>query len=195
MKTESIAPTDPRIERTHERVIEAALELLREDGPEAVTHQNVAKRSGVGRATVYRHWPDRWSLIMNAFESFSLSSMTPPVGLPVRESLIAVLEMLCYHLDSPMSLAMASLIARAEWQPEARAFLSRLIEHASSEISGLLERGEVEDGLQLDVPIDAALSLIAGPFFYERFIGGKIRSRDQIPAHVDALMNRWGVSR
>jgi AcrR family transcriptional regulator len=189
---ESTSPpaTDPRIERTRARVVEAALELLREDGPEAVTHQKVAERASVGRATIYRHWPDRWSLIIAAFENLSMS-MNASTDLPVRDSLIAVLEQLCDHFASPMSVAMASLISRAEWEPEARAFLNRLIDHAGDEIGNLLDRGVAEEGLELDVPPETALATIAGPFFYERFIGGGVVSREQIPAHIDALIARW----
>jgi AcrR family transcriptional regulator len=181
---------DPRIERTKEAVAAAALELLREDGPEAVTHQRVAERAGIGRATVYRHWPDRQSLMLDALEALSLSIPTP-ADRPVRESLVFILETLCDRLQSPVAFAMSSLIARAEWEPEVRSFLDRVLMHARDEIQPLLERGVAEENLRIDVPMDTALSLIAGPFFYERFIAGRIFSREHIPAQVDALLARW----
>lgn len=181
---------DPRIERTRELVAAAALELLREDGPEAVTHQRVAERAGIGRATVYRHWPDRQSLMFDALEALSLSISTP-ADRPVRECLVFMLETLCDRLETPVAFAMSSLIARAEWEPEVRAFLNGVLMHARDEIETLLKRGAAEENLQIDVPIDTALSLIAGPFFYERFIAGRILSREHIPAHVDVLLARW----
>lgn len=182
--------TDPRIERTRELATAAALDLLREGGPEAVTHQRVAERAGIGRATVYRHWPDRQSLMFDALEAFSLT-IAPPDDLPIRESLVATLEMLCDRLDSPVAYAMSSLIARAEWEAEVRSFLDHVLGHARGEIRHLLEQAERDEGLAIDVPMDTALSCIAGPYFYERFIGGRVVSRDQIPAHVDTLLARW----
>jgi AcrR family transcriptional regulator len=181
---------DPRVERTRSRVIEAALALLRAEGPDAVTHSRVAAMSGVGRATVYRHWPDRWALIIDAFESLSMT-MTVPTDLSVRESLVAVLSQLADNLDSPMAFAMSSMISRAEHEPEVRAFLDRLLAHASEEIEAALEKGAREEGLVLDVPPETALAALAGPLFYERFIAGCIASRDQIPIHVDGLLARW----
>lgn len=182
--------TDPRIERTKELVVAAALELLGEDGPEAVTHQRVAQRAGIGRATVYRHWPNRQSLMLDALEAFSLS-IAAPEGMPVRESLIHLLETLCERLDSPVAFAMSSLIARAEWEPDVRAFLDRVLLHAQDAIATLLERAADEEGIQIDLPVATVLSFTAGPFFYERFIAGRIVSREHIEAHVDSLLARW----
>lgn len=181
---------DPRVERTRSKVVAAALELLKAGGPEAVTHQRVAEAAGVGRATVYRHWPDRWSLIFQAVESLSLT--VPPVtDGPIRERLIALLQALCDRLESPVSVQMSSLISRAEWEPEVRAFLDRLLARASAEISLIIEQGVQEEGLALDVRFPTAVAIILGPFFYERFIAGRVTSRDQIPFMVDGLLARW----
>lgn len=182
--------TDPRVERTRDLVTAAALELLREDGPQAVSHQRVAERAGIGRATVYRHWPDRQSLMLDALEALSLS-ISVPDDLPVRDALVHMLETLCDRLESPVALAMSSLIARAEWEPRVRSFLDRVLMHAEQEMEALLRRGVAEGELEMDVPMETALALIAGPFFHERFIVGHIVSRDYIRTHVDALLARW----
>src|SRR3954451_18071153 len=57
---------DPRARRSRAAALTAATELLVEGGPERVTHAAVAVRAGVGRATVYRHWPDQQSLLFDA---------------------------------------------------------------------------------------------------------------------------------
>lgn len=182
--------TDPRIERTRELVTEAALELLQEDGPEAVTHQRVAERAGIARATVYRHWPDRQTLMLDALEALSLSAGVPD-DLSVRDGLVYMVETLCDRLESPVAPAMSSLIARAEWEPQVRSFLDRVLMHAEQGMEALLKRGVAEGGLEMDVPMETALSLIAGPFFHERFIVGRVVSRAYISTHVDALLARW----
>jgi AcrR family transcriptional regulator len=182
---------DARVERTRAFVAAAALDLVREGGPEAVTHQRVAERAGVGRATVYRHWPNRRSLILDALEAMSLS-IAPPEGLSVRDSLVFMLETLCDRLESPVALAMSSLIARAEWEPEVRTFLDRVLMRAKTELEGVLRRAVSDNPIERDLPTDTALSLIAGPFFYERFIAGRIVSREYIQTHVDAFLGRWG---
>src|SRR5581483_7919249 len=57
---------DPRVQRTRAAVLRATIELMAEGGPEAITHQVVARRAGVGRATLYRHWPSAEELVFAA---------------------------------------------------------------------------------------------------------------------------------
>ena len=52
-------PDDPRLERTRQKVLEAALAELAEAGYGGFTVDSVALRSGVARSTIYRHWADR----------------------------------------------------------------------------------------------------------------------------------------
>ena len=57
---------DPRAVRSREAMLAAARRLLAEEGLDAVTHQRVAQEAGVGRATVYRHWPRTDQLLLDA---------------------------------------------------------------------------------------------------------------------------------
>jgi AcrR family transcriptional regulator len=49
-------------DQTHERIVEAAIALHQSVGPAATTVSDIAARAGVGRVTVYRHFPDETSL-------------------------------------------------------------------------------------------------------------------------------------
>lgn len=59
---------DARAERTRLAMIEAVTHIIVEEGAGAVTHQRVAERAGVGRATVYRHWPTSEEMLLSVFE-------------------------------------------------------------------------------------------------------------------------------
>ncbi len=64
-------------------MLDAARELLAREGPDAVTHQRVARQAGVGRATVYRHWPRREQLVLDTMAGVELPFFGDPVS-PVR---------------------------------------------------------------------------------------------------------------
>src|SRR5207248_2847460 len=51
-----------RQDETRRRIVEAAIELHQTLGPAATTVTDIADRAGVGRVTVYRHFPDDASL-------------------------------------------------------------------------------------------------------------------------------------
>ncbi|MBN2623081.1 MAG: helix-turn-helix transcriptional regulator, partial [Acidimicrobiales bacterium] len=53
------ADVDPRIERSREQILAAAIDLLREVGYGGLTIEAVAARSGVAKSTIYRHWSSK----------------------------------------------------------------------------------------------------------------------------------------
>ncbi|GIE76475.1 TetR family transcriptional regulator [Actinoplanes philippinensis] len=78
---------DPRAARSRARIVDAAVALMSESGPESLTFAVVAERAGVGRATVYRHWPTVDALADEVMNEFSLPFFRDP-----REPLAAWLH-------------------------------------------------------------------------------------------------------
>src|SRR3984885_10922662 len=58
--------SDPRVVLSRERVLTATLDLLTETGLGGLTIDDVSKRSGVAKTTIYRHWPNRAALVIDA---------------------------------------------------------------------------------------------------------------------------------
>src|SRR5450755_2030754 len=69
---------DPRVERSRIVILKAAVDELANVGYGGVTIESIAARAGVGKSTIYRHWPDKLALIADAFETFH-EQMVPDV--------------------------------------------------------------------------------------------------------------------
>ena len=65
---------DPRIERTREVVKRVALSELAAVGYGAFTIEAVARRSGVAKSTIYRHWPGKLTLIADALDTLNVQT-------------------------------------------------------------------------------------------------------------------------
>src|ERR1700745_3737636 len=106
---------DPRIERSRKVILEAALQELGDIGYGAFTIESVAARAGVGKSTIYRHWPDKLALIADAFETFH-EQMVPELGdLPVREAVALLIRHVAeVVVDSTFSRCIPALIEGAE---------------------------------------------------------------------------------
>ncbi|MDR7277233.1 TetR/AcrR family transcriptional regulator [Catenuloplanes atrovinosus] len=103
---------DPRAVRSRERIVSAARELLRGEGPAAVTFAAVAQRAGVGRATVYRHWATVDALRDEIMDEFTLPFFERP-GRPLPQWLHGQLRRLADELTTPAAARMTtSLIQR-----------------------------------------------------------------------------------
>jgi len=66
-------------------MLRAAAAILEEEGPTGVTHQRVAERAGVGRATAYRHWPQPVDLFKKRYQTdlaSAFSKLTASKNVP-----------------------------------------------------------------------------------------------------------------
>src|ERR1043165_4470484 len=73
-------PGRPRSERAARAIIDATLDLLAEEGGvTGVSIEAVAARAGVGKTTIYRRWPNKEALIIDA-----LAALKEPFPTPVR---------------------------------------------------------------------------------------------------------------
>ncbi len=87
-------PGRPRSERAERAILDAALELFAESGLGGVCIEAVAARAGVGKATIYRRWPGKQDLLLDALATLK-SPLPEPGGESVRDDLVAMLRMMC----------------------------------------------------------------------------------------------------
>jgi AcrR family transcriptional regulator len=161
---------DPRVARTRDAVLDAVRVLVQRDGVEAVTHQRVATEAGIGRATVYRHWPDRTHLLLDA-----LAEPEDPASWAGSGDLVVDLTRELGRLrrilsGSPFVPELAALIGRAEWEPELRQLEQQLLTHGTAGLRRSLQQAADRGDLPEDLDLEAALARLAGPLFYRRML-------------------------
>jgi AcrR family transcriptional regulator len=86
------APGRPRNAQADEAILEAVLELLNEgQSAAAVSIEAVAAKAGVGKATIYRRWPNKEALLADAVRAMK-GPLPELAGVSVREDLIALIQ-------------------------------------------------------------------------------------------------------
>jgi len=112
---------DPRAVRTRRVVLEAAAAIIATDGAGAITHQRVAERAGVGRATLYRHWPTAADLLYDAMGEVDEPLFRRPTG-PLKGWLRRELRRVAVDIGQPNSVQfLAFLVSRSPMEPAAAA--------------------------------------------------------------------------
>src|ERR1700691_5425013 len=71
---------DGRVRRSRDRVLTTTFELLGESGVGGFTVEEVARRSGVAKTTIYRHWRSREALVIDACSRISDEQEVPDTG-------------------------------------------------------------------------------------------------------------------
>jgi AcrR family transcriptional regulator len=186
----------PRSERARKAILEAAAELLLERPLEAVSMDEVAERAGVSKATIYRWWPTKETLALDAlFREWETAPSLPDTG-SLRGDLLALLRPWVRRLRArPYGRVIAALLAEAHADPdfgeEYRArFVQARREPARAVIRRAIARGEIPP----DTKIDLALDLVYGPV-YHRLLHGHAPLTDRFAQDVvDAALTGVAVS-
>lgn len=162
---------DPRIRRTRDAVLPAALAVLAERGFASFTMEAVAEAAGVSKSTVYRYWPTKLALLRDALEGLNRQPDAELEAGPARARIERLLEHLAAALgDSLLSACIPALIEAAERHPEVAGFLHQYSERRRSALAAVLRKG-IEDG-ELPAHLDPELAALAlsGPVFYRRLM-------------------------
>ena len=161
---------DPRVARTRQAVREAVRRLVQRAGFEAVSHQEVAAEAGIGRATVYRHWPKRTDLLLHALAEIEAPHDWRSSG-DLATDLARELERLQRTMSSsPLVPELIALIGRAEWNPELRATQTELLASGTAGLRRTLEAAIDRGELPTDHDLDTTIARLAGPLFYRRVL-------------------------
>jgi AcrR family transcriptional regulator len=155
-------------------ILRAAVEELADVGYGRVTVEAIAARAGVGKSTIYRHWPDKLALIADAFETFH-EQMVPDLGdLPVRDAVALLLRHVAeVVVDSTFSRCIPALIEGAERDPRVRAFHHRYAAERRQAIIDLIARGIRAGEINRGTDPELATTTLLGAIFYRRLMTSK----------------------
>lgn len=156
------SPGRPRSERAEKAIIESTLDLLAEEaGVAGVTIEAVAARAGVGKTTIYRRWPNKERLIIEAMASMKTPVQEPP-GVSVREDL-EILAKAVRPGNDPRADCLWNIFGGATKHPElARQYKQEVIEPRREIMRGVFRRGIETGEIDRDIDIDVAISMIVG---------------------------------
>ena len=161
----------PRSEAARTRILAAARSLLEERGLAGLTVERIAAEAGVGKPTIYRHWPNAQAVAMDAFlvGATTGGEAGPGFALPaLRRQLAAIAA----AFASPAGRSTAAMIAAAQNDSElAKVFRNRFIMRSREAGRVLLERAVAEGTVRPDADIEVALDLIYAPLYFRLLIG------------------------
>jgi AcrR family transcriptional regulator len=160
---------DVRVRRSRDTVLGVTAELLFERGLAGASVDEISRRSGVAKTTIYRHWPTRGDLLRDACSNIGTPLDVPDTG-SFEGDATALLTSLTHLLRSAKwTSVLPSVIDAAERDPDIAAMYSRLQEGYSAPLEFIIQRA-MRSG-ELPKTTDSALLVAAltGPLFYRRW--------------------------
>lgn len=193
---ETSEPGQPlgRGEHARRRIMQAAIAVLAADGMTGFTVEAVARRAAASKMTVYRHWSSASALLVDAMDAGFQPSGVRDSG-DVRTDLVHELTAFAEMLDNgPFAGLMAAFVDASERDTDLAGMHARLTERRREclrrPILAAVQRGELRD----DIDAELAVDMLAGPFFYRRFIAHTGIPTEMPAAVVDAVLAALGYS-
>ncbi len=181
-----------RSEEARQAVLEAADDLLAERGFAGVTIEGIAARAGVAKQTIYRWWPSKVDVLLEAFTEDMAQHLTPDdhgdLGTDLRTHLARLAEFLT---ETDPGAVFRALAGQAQHDPQLAAKLRD--DHLSAQrvrdrlpLQRAVERGELPG----DLDVDSALDQLVGPVYYRVLVTGSPVTREFTDDLVAAFLHR-----
>lgn len=153
----------PRSIQADRAIIDATLEVFAESGASGLCIEKVAAKAGVGKATIYRRWPGKEDLLLDAIGAMK-SPLPKPRGESVREDLAALLDALGKESGDPRRARQFALLLGegASYPRLLERYVETVVEPRREVIGGVLRRGVATGELREETNIEAAVDMLYG---------------------------------
>jgi AcrR family transcriptional regulator len=168
-RRKKVGPPDERVVRSKKAVLATTYKLLSEEGLAGVSVDEVSKRSGVAKTTIYRHWPSRSALLLDACANMASKPQPPETG-----SLRGDLEFLANYIagrlpSAPWTSVLPSIIDAAERDPQLAEVQARIHSEMRNVFRLVIERAQQKGEISRNVDSAELIAAILGPLFYRRW--------------------------
>lgn len=162
----------PRSEESKVAILKATWELLKTTTLRDLSIEAIARESGVGKTTIYRWWPSKVAVVMDAFVENVLPVTPFPKDLSATEAIRAQMASLVQAFSGEYGRIVAQIIAEGQADPDALAsYRDRFIYPRRAAVKAIIEQG-IESG-EFDPNLDPelAIDILYGPIYFRLLVG------------------------
>ncbi len=163
-------PGRPRSEDARQAILRSTLKLLRKCGFAELSIEAIAADAGVGKATVYRWWPSKGAVVVEAFAASTEGELHFPDSGSVYRDMSLQMNQFLAVLRSRRGCIVAAVISAGQSDPELlETFRARFLRARREEAYRTLRRGIERGELPADTDLDLLLDVLYGAI-YMRFL-------------------------
>jgi AcrR family transcriptional regulator len=164
-----------RSERSHEAILAATRELLVERSYRELTIEGIAARAGVGKQTIYRWWPSKAALVLEAYLTGAEAVSPPEEQATTREDVRVLLGWLIAVLAQPTGgHVVAGLVGDLQHDADlAEGFHRDVVPARREAMLAALERGRERGEISADADLELAVDALHGAVFYRLLLSGE----------------------
>jgi AcrR family transcriptional regulator len=179
-----------RVRHSKETVLKTTFELLMEAGLGGVSVDEVSKRSGVAKTTIYRHWPSRTALLLDACSRMGAKFDVPDTGKLQTDLAELALSIAALLRSKSFSSVLPSIIDAAERDDQVATMYQRIHAEHMAPFYLVVERAKLRGELMRTCPASEIVAAVVGPLFYRRWFSREPLDDSFVKAAVKRALNR-----
>ncbi|HEY4607756.1 MAG TPA: TetR/AcrR family transcriptional regulator, partial [Ilumatobacteraceae bacterium] len=165
-------PGRPRSETTRRNILEATIHLLERQSVQSLTIEAIARRAGVGKATIYRWWDSKALVVIDAFIEHHIIRTPMPRDLPPADALAIHFTALVHEYAGWSGRIVAQIIAEGQSDPAVlREFRERFHYGRRAVVREVLEQWRGEGSIPAPTDIEVLGDLIYAPVYMRLLLG------------------------
>ena len=175
----------PRSEERRDAVLKAAMQLMGEDDLRKASIDRISARSGVSKATIYKWWPNRTAVAIEAFLHQMMAEAPVPDTGSAAEDFRLTLRGIMRFYSGPLGAIYAQLVGESQFYPSERERIrTHQVNVRRAAVMKIWDRGVARGELDPNVDPEVALDLIFGAAMYRMATG----HAGLTPADADAIV-------
>jgi AcrR family transcriptional regulator len=168
------AELDARVRRSKETVLAVTHQMMSETGLSGVSIDEVSKRSGVAKTTIYRHWPSRADLLLEACSKLGSKLEAPDTGSFRGDIEGFVMVFASLLRTAPATKILPSIVDAAEHDAKIAKLLHAEVRAlVMAPLYEVIERAQKKGEIPRDQDASLLIARIVGPLFFRRWFSGE----------------------
>lgn len=189
----SIPNPQRRSEKSHRAVLGAAIDLCVKLGYANVTVEAIAAHAGVSKKTIYRWWPTKGAVVLEAMiELVGTTTQFPDTGDITADLCTQMTAVVGHVMTGAHAAVYAGIIAETQHDEAlARDLRVQLLDPRIAAARARLLLARDQGQLDLDTDVDMAVDLLYGPLYYRLLLHLGIYSESRVRTHVEHVLRTF----
>ncbi|WP_327258891.1 MULTISPECIES: TetR/AcrR family transcriptional regulator [unclassified Streptomyces] len=184
-----------RSERSRRAILEAALDLCTEKGYGRVAVEAIAARAGVSKKTIYRWWPSKGAVMLEAFTDALVGTApfvdTGDVAADLRANVMGAVKLLSTPPFGPVYAGILSEVHHDDALAEA--VRTKLVDPRFEEAVARLRRAQEQGRIPSDADLPLAVEMLYGPVYYRHVVRKPVHDEETVAALVAHVLRALGA--
>ncbi len=157
----------PRSEKSRKAILNATNKLLLQTSVQELSIESIAKKAKVGKTTIYRWWPNKTAVVMDALANQPGMQSPLPTASSHKEAITMQLDKLVRLVDSNNGKTIAQLFSEAQAsEVSLKIFKDNLLDPLMDAIRYSIQEGKKNGEFRKDIDADLTIDFLCGPIFF-----------------------------